>query len=183
MHTPAFNQDPLAQLVLEQQKPGALILVADTELDMAASAYRYLDLDVEKGRQRGAITCIAIARPALAATVLTSEIVSQIDQAAITHEHVEQVEGLSIAQALIHLDAIEDGREACGTRQSPEIAALLGVLLGYNTCDINYYIATRYGDQPRDEASTQLHESHHWSNSHILCGSCATDKLAELGAD
>lgn len=176
--------DPLVKLVVDQLKPGALLVTpADTE-DNFRENYSSFNLDIERVKSRVGLIAFAIARRQLAGVVIeSSEIVTSLNDLVDLRLGLRRVANLSIAQALVHLET--DRITIEGRQQQPaDTVSLEGSLLGYANCDIRYYVATRYFQQEADEVSNELlwtdSLSVEWPDPHVLCGSCAEDKLVEF---
>lgn len=82
-----------------------------------------------------------------------------------------QIENMSVTEALQFLYAQAPFR---GAMETPEVAALEGLLYGYKPCDVEYYLQTRYFGKtrhPNEEADFDI-------LGYVACERCTQTSLA-----
>ncbi len=178
--TPLEQQDPVLALVLSGQKPGAF------------TDPIYLGDELHPGYdQLGLVTYdsswqLAVSQLKLAGTVIEQSGVIE-ELAPLVPEITKVAEAVSPLVVARALASLSDAPRLTGNNgfELPEVAALEGALLGYDNCDIDYYLRTRYLDEPEDPITTSLfiaisNKVNPWPDSHILCPDCSVPQIEYL---
>ncbi len=161
------------------QKPGARI-------DGLNNSKKYLKLGLEAiptgNWDEGKITRplkLTIGKPQAVEEVLLSRVIPEIPQIrSRISALLEEIKDKSVAKALVFLDQYprQDEEYAVvemNNLERPEVAAAIGVLLGYKDCCIKYYVETRYlgaqmhKDEKRDYEQNVL-------NPYTRCFACVS---------
>lgn len=191
------NLHPLTQLVLAGKKPGAIIDqrgLIDNNNQYRLYVYRELGLEAIPSSNGLAI---AIGKFNNASVILRQKKLPEIPQ--VQNEITQlanNIKDKTIAQAIIFLYEyprinLNDSwqiqevinpmtnqkfkaktRVVGRTMEKPEVAALEGVLFGYENCCIKYYMNTRYFGVPRDEVSEEIQDIKEPDNPCVLCPQC-----------
>ncbi len=97
-----------------------------------------------------------------------------------TFELFRKVSHEKIAEAIVLICSEE--RLASSGMENPEQAVLLGLIFGFEKCCIEYYIETRYKEQPRHSYEGKIDKYVSPDNypQHVLCEHHAKDMLGEI---
>ncbi len=169
------NLLPAEIMVRDGEKPGALVWGQNSRL-RSQQYYDQAGLEAVPTLLGHSLAYPLPAMPVIEQTVLPSELSRRHSTA--MDSMMRQVSGMTIAAALSHLaDAPrlqETSHLAKANMETPEAAILEGVLLGYDPCCIDVYMATRYDGRRSaggyGDISPRI-DYQAWPNVHILCDS------------
>jgi hypothetical protein len=167
----------LVQMVLDGKKPGAYIddlsgveQFKSFGLDVISTGPAWRDVTLPEN-------CLVIAKKQKVKDALTHVHLPLIPRLQSRVDSIlSKINDLSVAETLVLLNQmprVDDEYDIeISNLERPEVALLEGVLLGYKSCCVTYYISTRYLKVPRDETSEQINNEHAGENSHIRCPTC-----------
>ena len=165
--------------VLDGIKPSALVLPTHRPTGQL-KMYHEIGLEAEAvGRQ------VAIAYPTKASKIIGVVDPKPRPELKLRVEELEAAIGsLTIVPALKYLleePRVDQDFPVCAERnlETPAVAYLLGGLLGYRSCCIDYYVDTRYFGMPEhnltDAYFSKEAKMTFSEDVHVLCESCTID--------
>lgn len=155
--------DRIIDGILNGEKPAGYVfgLTAEQGKRLKSQRFRF---DIGKCQAFGSsLPIVVIARKGMAQDILRdiSEIFSDLDFADSLNDIINQTKKMSIFQAVFYL--LGHGNYVKG----PEIAACVGLLFGYPSCCVRYFIKTRYFGFPHSDKKEAKH-----ADVYILCEKC-----------
>lgn len=170
--------DPLIELVVANQKPGAIAMVPLTDEYAGMMACKDAGLDYARRIDFRTSTEFILAKKRLLTrdVIEDSGVIDELSDLVDLRAMAYDLGRHSVAQGLASLGRV-------GKRREADADAIEGVLLGYANCDIRYYLGVTHFEETPDPASLELQSQpkpDSWPDVHLLCGNCAVEKLVEI---
>ncbi len=117
---------------------------------------------------------LVIAKEGTAEEVLRG-IVLEINVPGINEKITSLYEKMKEMSVLDTIEFLDQYPRSKGSIEEPEVAVLQGLFFGYKPCDIEYYLRTRYFDEPKhkhEEDEEMMGELEKLGIEHVLCEKC-----------